>query len=124
MTPQENNPLSVSGFFREFWPLLIFGTLFLTMFTLPLVFTGFLTLHGLLIVLAFIVALLLAFIQPWALGVYLLLLATLIFVFQPKAYDVAGSVAVIFPAFVFFVLVTLRAGKRHKKAASRRPASS
>jgi hypothetical protein len=90
---------SVAWFFAEFWPIFIFVFCFVMMFSLPLIIAGAMPLQGLLIPMAFIMGLLLAFTLPRLLGLYILGLMVAIFVFQPHAIVKAPAIAAFFGSY-------------------------
>ena len=111
---QHEHPVegTTSWFFHEFWPLLLFGGLFLLMMSVPLVLTGTLTLHGLVIFKALLFSVLLALTLPRLLPIYLLLMAGVVFGVQPGAFQVGLSIAVCFTAFTVIGMVWLPQRRR------------
>jgi hypothetical protein len=111
--PQEeassvNKPFHyASVIFQECWVLLFFGSLFVLMVTLPLVFSGFLSMAAFAIVVAFLGALMIGVVLPKLIGIYILFLTILMFVLQPGAFAVGYPIALLFLGSSLFGLVTI-----------------
>ncbi|MGE0199510.1 MAG: flavodoxin domain-containing protein [Candidatus Melainabacteria bacterium] len=83
---------SVKDFFEEFYPVIFFGSCFLLMVSLPLVFSGFLSLNALGIAVAFALAALLTFFAPGFLWILLIAIVVTIWCFYPEhTYNRAGG---------------------------------
>ncbi len=120
---QESKPgYRIQWFFHEFWPILLFGSFFVIMCALPLILSSqfaamrdFSTSdivwgpYGLLIIGAFLVAILLTFFAPRLLAWYLFLLGVLALVLAEgtAAFRVGASVAIVFLGFVLFGIFVL-----------------
>jgi ABC-type transport system involved in Fe-S cluster assembly fused permease/ATPase subunit len=107
--PVEGTP---SWFLHEFWPLLLFGGMFLLMMTIPLVLTGTLTLQGLVIFKALLFSVMLALTLPRLLPIFLLVMAGVVFGVQPGAIQVGLSIAVCFIAFTVIGMIWLPQRRR------------
>jgi hypothetical protein len=106
---------SRAWFFHEFWPLMLFGGCFLLMMSIPLVMTGFLTLHALLILKTFILALIITLTLPKLLAPYLLVMALVMFGMQPGAWQVGTSIGVCFLSFLVLGIFALPRPKTAKR---------
>lgn len=109
-------------FFHEFWPMMIFGALFVLMVSLPVILSGqfaalnkFVTSdvvwsgYGLLIIGAYLLALALTFTMPRLMGWYLLVLSILALVVTEggEAWAVGPSIAVIFAVYMLVAIAVL-----------------
>lgn len=98
---------TVAWFFFEFWPIVLFGGLFVLMCTLPLIFSGFLSLQALGIGLAFLLAFAVTFLATRFLGLYLFALGVIAFTLQPQAFSMATWVGLFFLLFVLIGAMVL-----------------
>jgi len=116
----------IGWFFQEFWPVMIPASFFLIMCALPLTLSGMLhnpfcasdvvwPLYGLLLIAEFIMAVILIWLAPRLLGVYMLVLAIygLIFAENFKAYTVgfisdgAHTWMISVPAILFLTYLVI-----------------
>ncbi|MEB3286411.1 MAG: hypothetical protein VKJ04_02795 [Vampirovibrionales bacterium] len=107
-------PNTVGWYFFEFWPVMVFGSCFVLMMAIPLCLSGAFAAgdyysqasvwapYGLLIIGAFLMAWLVTFIAPWAMGAYVFLLGVyaLIMVENVTAMNWGWMLAVLFLAFM------------------------
>lgn len=132
----------ITWFFRDFWPIIIPGSFFLLMCALPLTLSGMMhnpfssadvvwPFYGLLLIAEFILAVILIWLAPRLLGVYMLVLAIygLIFAENFKAYTVGfvsdtqhtwmiSTIAILFLTYVVIGnLVFMNSLWNEKKAA-------
>ncbi|MBX2860490.1 MAG: hypothetical protein KTR14_04605 [Vampirovibrio sp.] len=84
-------------FFHEFWGVILFGSLFVVMVSLPLVLSGVveLPIFGLAIILAFLGALAVTFLVPRFIGIYIVAAVALIYIANPSAISVGPTLTVL-----------------------------
>lgn len=89
---------SLAWLCHEFWPILLFGGCFLAMCTIPLIASGFLTMHALAIIAASTGALVILF-TPFKklIGHYIFLVALTGYIISPDSW---GSMGIIFMVFI------------------------
>lgn len=92
--------LNYGMIWSETYPVAFFGFLFLLMVTIPLVFTGVLSIYAFGIGLGVILAVAVFFMNPLWLGIYFGLLTILVFVFVPYAWHYAWWVAILVLAYL------------------------
>ncbi|MDX2084006.1 MAG: flavodoxin domain-containing protein, partial [Candidatus Melainabacteria bacterium] len=102
----EHSITEVKHFFAEFWPVVLFGSFFLLTMTMPMVFSGFLTLQVFGIVSAFLVGLALTFTLHWLLRLYVPAVALVVFLCYPEVFYNDGKLSL---SVYFLAAVTLAA---------------
>lgn len=99
-----NEVYSRAEFFHHHWPIMLFGGFFVMMVSIPLILTGFLTLQGIGIVVAFLLALGITLTRANFLGLFLIgCLLVISFVAPEHTYNDAGyfMTALLIVSFVF-----------------------
>lgn len=131
VTPRSEEPFNtetVEGrmewFFHEFWPIMVWGFIFVLMIALPLSLSGlfpnpFATattvwpVYGLLIAAYFVLAMLITFVAPGWLGVYILMLGIycLIAAEDGAAWMQGSAIAILFLMYtVVGILIYMMSG--------------
>jgi len=81
----------IQNFLAHYWVMVFFGCIFVTMCAIPLILIGGMPLKALFIVLAFAIAITLAFVTPILIAPFMVLVIACVFGFTPEAgYNKAG----------------------------------
>jgi hypothetical protein len=98
---------TLSSFFNEFWPLVLFVGFFIMTMAIPLIFHPDLLLYAFIIPLAFILGLVVMFALPRLLWLYLLICSMVYLILHKGAWGVDMWITIFFMGVVLFVSMTL-----------------
>lgn len=100
---------SAAWYFHEFWPVMVFGSFFTLMFALPLVFSGTLSLYGLLIALCLLGGVAVLVSRPKWMATYLLLWGAILLIINPGSIHVGfWPILMFFASALFFIANLLK----------------